>query len=93
MLGLKFRRQYLVAGLIVDFSCAELRLVLEVDGEIHTTPEQLDYDAARTRHLEARGLHGLRIANAEVSAASVRRLLGEPSLGSPSPRRGEGVRG
>ena len=93
MLGLKFRRQYLVAGLIVDFSCAELRLVLEVDGEIHTTPEQLDYDAARTRHLEARGLHGLRIANAEVSAASVRRLLGEPSLGSPSPRRVEGVRG
>lgn len=30
--GLKFRRQAPVAGFIVDFLCAELRLIIEFDG-------------------------------------------------------------
>jgi very-short-patch-repair endonuclease len=35
MLGFKFRRQHPINGFIVDFYCAELRLVLELDGSIH----------------------------------------------------------
>jgi len=93
MLGLKFRRQHVVGGVIVDFYCAELELVLEVDGGIHTMPEQVAYDAARTTHLEARGLRLVRIANADVSAETVRRLLESLPRRHPSPRRGEGVRG
>ncbi len=31
-LGLKFRRQHVIRGFIVDFYCAELRLAVEVDG-------------------------------------------------------------
>ncbi len=92
-LGLKFRRQHLVAGVIADFYCAELRLVLEVDGGIHTMPEHMAYDAARTTHLEARGLRVIRIANADVSAETVQRILEHLLAGSPSPRRGEGARG
>jgi len=41
--GFKFRRQAPVAGAIADFFCAELRLVVELDGGVHalrsrTTP-------------------------------------------------------
>jgi len=96
VLGLKFRRQHVVGGVIVDFCGFLLRrasLVLEVDGSIHTMPEQVAYDAARTTHLEARGLRLVRIANADVSAEAVQRLLGGILSCAPSPRRGEGVRG
>ncbi len=33
--GLKFRRQHIIAGFIVDFYCPELRLAVEVDGPHH----------------------------------------------------------
>ena len=33
--NLKFRRQQIIEGFIVDFYCHSLRLVIEVDGEIH----------------------------------------------------------
>jgi very-short-patch-repair endonuclease len=45
----------------VDFYCAELRLVLEVDGGYHDTPAQQDRDAIRTAALEGRGLTVLRV--------------------------------
>ena len=32
LLGLKFRRQQVIAGFIVDFYCASRRLALELDG-------------------------------------------------------------
>jgi len=63
MLGLKFRRQHVIAGFIVDFYCAELRLVLEIDGSGHSGGAQSDYDAARTANLEARGYRVVRIRN------------------------------
>src|SRR2546426_11892187 len=52
MLGLTFRRQHVIAGFIVDFYCAELRLVLEIDGSGHSGGAQSDYDAARTARSE-----------------------------------------
>jgi very-short-patch-repair endonuclease len=32
--GLKFRRQQPLGGYIVDFYCHELRLIIELDGEV-----------------------------------------------------------
>ncbi len=93
MLGLKFRRQHVVAGVIVDFYCAAPRLVLEVDGGIHAMPERMAYDAARTRHVQARGLRVIRIANADVLAETVQLLLEGLLSSTPSPRRGEGASG
>lgn len=83
MLGLKFRRQHVIAGFVVDFYCAELRLILEIDGGVHNRPEQAAYDAARAAHLEARGFRVVRIGNAEVSAGTVRRLLQDLPLRPP----------
>jgi very-short-patch-repair endonuclease len=34
VLGLKFRRQHVIDGYVVDFFCVEHRLVLEIDGHI-----------------------------------------------------------
>ncbi len=46
--GLKFRRQHPFGPFVLDMFCVEPQLVIEVDGGIHATPEQADYDAART---------------------------------------------
>src|SRR5438874_3505827 len=64
--GLKFRRQQPLYGYIVDFYCAERRLVVELDGAVHQDPEQQSYDEYRTRQLHERGLTVLRFRNGEV---------------------------
>lgn len=51
---------------IVDFYCPALKLVIEIDGESHFTPEGMAYDAERTAHLENLGLQILRFSNADV---------------------------
>ena len=60
----KFLRQKPIGGYIVDFYCAELRLVLEIDGESHA--ETAEYDAERTTFLNSLGLRVLRYTNDEV---------------------------
>ena len=77
VLGLKFRRQHLVAGYIADFYCAELRLVLELDGGYHNTPEQQARDAKRTTVLENQGLRVVRLTTLTRSSltAAIRPFL------------------
>ncbi|SRR5690554_2532729 len=64
--GLKFRRQVAFGCFVVDFYCAERRLVVEVDGPVHA--RQQAQDAARTAYLEDLGLRVLRVANDDVLA-------------------------
>ena len=94
MLGLKFRRQHPINGFIVDFYCAELRLVLELDGSIHEEIAQSSYDEARTTWLEAHRFRVERMRSRDVSETHLKRLLQKTmSQRSPSPHCGEGVRG
>src|SRR2546428_5325993 len=93
MLGLKFRRQHVISGFIVDFYCAELSLVFEIDGTGHAGTIQSDYDAARTTHLESRGLRVIRIPNGAVREEVLKSLLQHLTRRPPCPRSGEGVRG
>ena len=65
-LGVKFRRQQIIEGFIADFYCEKIKLVIEVDGSVHDTPEQKEYDAHRSRVFEARGLQEIRFRNSEV---------------------------
>jgi len=64
----KFRilRQKPINNFIVDFFYAQLKLVIEVDGESHFTDEGKDYDLERTQILEGYGLKVLRFSNDEV---------------------------
>jgi len=40
MFGLKFRRQQVIDGFIVDFYCDSIGLCVEIDGSIHEDEEQ-----------------------------------------------------
>ncbi|ADL01139.1 conserved hypothetical protein [Brevundimonas subvibrioides ATCC 15264] len=65
--GLKFRRQHPVGPYVLDFYCAEARLAVEVDGQIHMQAEHWEKDQRRTAWLKAQGVFVLRL-----SAESVR---------------------
>jgi len=45
--GAKFRRQQPLGPWVVDFFCAEVRLVVEVDGPYHADPVAATRDIAR----------------------------------------------
>ena len=64
----RFRRQHPIGDYIADFVCLPIRLVIEVDGGYHNTPEQQTEDQWRTDFLESRGYRVLRINNEEVAA-------------------------
>jgi very-short-patch-repair endonuclease len=59
-------RQRSIDNYIVDFYCAKLKLVIEVDGDSHFNEEAQAYDEQRTRILEGYGLRVLRFTNTEV---------------------------
>ena len=58
-LGVRFRRQVVVQGFIVDFFAPSARLVVEVDGAHHT--RQRGADTRRDRALAEAGLTVLRL--------------------------------
>lgn len=64
--GYKFRRQQPLLGYIVDFYCNELKLIIEVDGEIHSFSEQKKYDIKRDNILKINGYSIIRLSNLEV---------------------------
>jgi very-short-patch-repair endonuclease len=59
----KFRRQHPIGFFIIDFYCAEARLLIEIDGGSHLAKEQMEYDKARTEYLEALGYKVIRFTN------------------------------
>src|SRR6266542_2889001 len=106
ILGLKFRRQHVLHGFIVDFYCPSERIVIELEGNVHDTEAQRGYDQARTGFLEGAGHRVIRVRNRDASRehleAALRKALGT-NRWFPLPRRergsggedpkGEGVRG
>jgi len=56
--GMKFRRQHIIAGFIVDFYCPALTLAVEVDGPIHRYRARID--RWRDNILEAYGVRIIR---------------------------------
>ena len=64
--GRKFRRQHSIGPYVVDFYCAQERLVIELDGAAHDSARRVDHDRNRTRFLEELGLRIVRIENREV---------------------------
>lgn len=60
---LKFRRQVPVGPFVVDFYCHRLKLVVELDGEVHQEVRQAAHDESRDDFLRSRGLKVLRFPN------------------------------
>jgi very-short-patch-repair endonuclease len=66
LLGRKFRRQHSIGPYVVDFYCAQERLVIELDGAAHDSELRVNHDRDRTKFLEELGLRVVRIENREV---------------------------
>ena len=73
--GLKFRRQQLIAGFIVDFYCPAQRLVLELDGGASDDPSQHERDLDRSQILRQLSIRVLRVPNRDVHEQALRALL------------------
>jgi very-short-patch-repair endonuclease len=61
-LGVRFRRQHPVGGVITDFACLEARVIVEIDGGQHGGAR----DAQRDEALRADGWRVLRYWNNDV---------------------------
>lgn len=64
--GYKFRRQHIIDQFIVDFVCLSKMLIIEVDGPIHTSPENQTSDTERSERLKTLGYRILRFSNDEI---------------------------
>lgn len=64
MLNYRFIRQRPINKYIVDFYCAKLKLIIEVDGESHN--DQIEYDKKRERRLQNKGLKVIHYTNIEI---------------------------
>ena len=60
----KWRRQMPVGPYFADFACYSERLIVELDGGQHS--EAMNYDANRTRLMEAKGYRVVRFWNNDV---------------------------
>jgi len=89
--GLKFRRQVPIGRYIVDFYCAELKLVIELDGAHHRSPGMDEYDDRRTCYLRRRGMRVLRIPNevlirdSEIVVEMIQEAIDRSTSRSPGP--------
>lgn len=63
----RFLRQKVLGRYIVDFYCADAKLVVELDGSQHFEDENIAKDEERTKFLQQYGAHVLRIANCDVN--------------------------
>jgi very-short-patch-repair endonuclease len=99
LFGLKFRRQQPVGRYVVDFFCAESRLIVELDGGQHV--ERADYDEERDAWLRGEEYVVLRYWNNDVMgnlagvlediAQHAGKLDGEAPSPQPLPPQGGGT--
>jgi very-short-patch-repair endonuclease len=64
--GYHFRAQYQIDLFIADFYCHRLKLIIELDGEVHSNEDQRQYDEGRTAELERLGIKVIRFRNKQV---------------------------
>ncbi|MBI4378772.1 MAG: endonuclease domain-containing protein [Nitrospinae bacterium] len=61
--GLKFRRQCGINNYIVDFYCPEIKLAIEIDGDVHAYDTQIVSDRQKQKAIEGLGIIVLRYTN------------------------------
>ena len=64
--GAKFVRAESIGPYYADFACRSAKLVVEIDGETHSTDEEIAHDKRRTAFLEAEGYRVVRYSNQQV---------------------------
>ena len=64
--NLKFMRQFPIGRYVVDFYCDKLKLIVELEGEVHQLKEQVEYDKIRFEEFGSLGLNVFRFRNDEI---------------------------
>ncbi len=64
--GHRFVHQHPIGPYVADFACRRHKLVIELDGETHSSPDERRHDARRTAFLEREGWTVIRFWNSEV---------------------------
>ena len=62
----RFQRQKAISSYIADFYCSKAKLVVEIDGSQHYTPEGKEHDDNRTYVMEQFGVKVIRFSNYEI---------------------------
>lgn len=73
--NLKWRRQQVICGYIADFYCAELKVVLEIDGSVHENEDVKAYDEFRTSVFESKGIRVFRLKNGDCDKQHLTELI------------------
>ena len=73
--NLKWRRQQVIDGFIVDSYCAELDVVLEIDGSVHEKEKVKEYDEDRTSVFESRDIRTFRLKNEDCDKQHLIELI------------------
>ena len=64
--GLHFCKQHPIGPYIVVFACTQTHLVVEVDGDTHSTDAELEHDRKREVYLTSHGWRVFRVTNEDV---------------------------
>lgn len=64
--GIKFRRQCPIGPYIVDFACLAVKLIVEVDGDLHEHAKGKQHDAVRDAYLRSLGFDVFRVDESDV---------------------------
>jgi very-short-patch-repair endonuclease len=84
--GFKFRRQHSIGAFFADFCCPELKLIIELEGSVHSQPSVVKTDGSRDEFLKREGYLVAHFPNGSVLKApdefiaQVRRLCEELQL-------------
>lgn len=62
----RWLRQKIIDNYIVDFYCAKVKLVIEIDGSHHFTEDRIIYDEIRSNILQQYGIEVIRFTNREI---------------------------
>jgi cyclase len=65
-LGVKFGRQHPIGPFIADFYAHQIKLAMEVDGNVHAEPETAEKDKLRQASIESEGITVVRFTNDAV---------------------------
>ena len=61
-------RQKIIGSYIADFCCSQAKLIIELDGMHHLERSRKEYDAERTKYLEACGYQVIRFSNKSIDS-------------------------
>jgi adenine-specific DNA-methyltransferase len=67
--GFKFRRQHPVGPFFADFCCPELKLIVELEGSVHSQPAVIKTDINRDEFLKREGYVVAHFSNGMVLKA------------------------